>query len=145
MAQTQFFTRKSDNLEEYKSSFNKALQKIKTVKLFSEEVTNFLETWIDAQKNYIPRKDVDNLWKHLNILYKNKDFYDYLVWELQEVKNNWKIQEYSFNLISCLNESAKKFKAFEKKRKIKENLEKSKEKSKLDDERQMKKILSQLE
>jgi len=56
MTQTQFFTRKSDNLEEYKSNFKKALQMVKTVKLFSDEVISFFEKWINAQKNYIPRE-----------------------------------------------------------------------------------------
>jgi hypothetical protein len=60
-AQTQFFKKSSDNLEEYKNNFKKALQKIKVVKLFNGEVINFLKKWIDSQKSYIPREDVDNL------------------------------------------------------------------------------------
>jgi len=88
MTQTQFFTRKSDNLEEYKSNFKKALQMVKTVKLFSDEVISFFEKWINAQKNYIPREDIDNFLSHLNLIFKNKDFYNFIVSELKQVKNN---------------------------------------------------------
>ena len=144
MTQTQFFTRKSDNLEEYKSNFKKALQMVKTVKLFSDEVISFFEKWINAQKNYIPREDIDNFLSHLNLIFKNKDFYNFIVSELKQVKNNWKIQEYSFNLISKLDDSSKLFEQSEKKRINSEKLEKAKLNSKKEDEEEMEKILWKL-
>jgi len=88
MAQAQFFTRESDNVEEYKSRFNTALQKVETVKLFSKEVINFLHIWIDAQKNYIPREDIDNFPQHLEKIFSNKSFYEFIVLELKSVQNN---------------------------------------------------------
>jgi len=88
MTKTQFFTRENTNLEEYKSNFKKALQMVKTVKLFSDDVISFFEKWINAQKNYIPREDIDNFLSHLNLIFKNKDFYDFIVSELKQVKNN---------------------------------------------------------
>lgn len=144
MTQTQFFTRKSDNLEEYKSNFKKALQMVKTVKLFSDEVISFFEKWINAQKNYIPREDIHNFLNHLNLIFKNKDFYNFIISELKQVKNNWKIQEYSFNLISKLDDSSKLFEQSEKKRINSEKLEKAKLNSKKEDEEEMEKILWKL-
>ena len=141
MTKTQFFTRENTNLEEYKSNFKKALQMVKTVKLFSDDVISFFEKWINAQKNYIPREDIDNFLRHLNLIFKNKDFYDFIVSELKQVKNNWKIQEYSFNLISKLDDSSKLFKESEKKRINLEKLEKAKLRSRKEDEEEMDKIL----
>jgi len=144
MTKTQFFTRENTNLEEYKSNFKKALQMVKTVKLFSDDVISFFEKWINAQKNYIPREDIDNFLSHLNLIFKNKDFYDFIVSELKQVKNNWKIQEYSFNLISKLDDSSKLFKKSEKKRINLEKLEKAKLNSRKEDEEEMDKILWEL-
>ena len=144
MTKTQFFTRENTNLEEYKSNFKKALQMVKTVKLFSDDVISFFEKWINAQKNYIPREDIDNFLSHLNLIFKNKDFYDFIVSELKQVKNNWKIQEYSFNLISKLDDSSKLFKESEKKRINLEKLEKAKLRSRKEDEEEMDKILWEL-
>ncbi|MDQ7009610.1 MAG: hypothetical protein Q9M94_04950 [Candidatus Gracilibacteria bacterium] len=144
MAKTQFFIRKSENLEEYKSTFKKALQMSKTVKLFSSEVVIFLDKWINVQKNYIPREDIDNFLTHLNLIFKNKDFYNFIVSEFKTVKNNGKIQEYSFNLISKLDDSSKDFNKSEKKRIISEKLEKAKLNSKKEDEIEMGKILNKL-
>ena len=144
MTKTQFFTRENTNLEEYKSNFKKALQMVKTVKLFSDDVISFFEKWINAQKNYIPREDIDNFLSHLNLIFKNKDFYDFIVSELKQVKNNWKIQEYSFNLISKLDDSSKLFKESEKKRINLEKLEKAKLRSRKGDEEEMDKILWEL-
>ena len=144
MTKTQFFTRESDNIEEYKSNFKKALQMCETVKLFSSEVIGFLDKWINAQKNYIPREDVDNFLIHLNFIFKNKEFYNFIVSELKTIKNNWKIQEYSFNLISKLDDSSKLFKKSEKNRILSEELEKSKLNSKKKDDEEMEKILQKL-
>jgi len=144
MAQTQFFKREDSNLDEYKSNFKKALQMSETVKLFSSEVINFLKKWINPQKNYIPRDDIDNFLNHLNLIFKNKNFYDFIISELKQVKNNWKIQEYSFNLISKLDDSAKSFQKSERKRIHSENLEKANSKSKKEDEKEMENILKNL-
>ena len=144
MAQTKFFTRSSLNFLEYKSNFKKALQMSKTVKLFDNKVISFLETWIDAQVNYIPREDIDNFLTHLNHIFKDKHFYNYIVWRLDLIKNNWKIQEYSFNLISKLDDAAKVFKKWEKRKKLQETLEKNKVESKKEDEEEMKNILENL-
>jgi len=144
MAQTKFFTRSSSNLEEYKSNFKKALQMSKTVKLFDKKVISFLQTWIDAQVNYIPREDIDHFLTHLNHIFKDKHFYNYIVWRLSLIKDNWKIQEYSFNLISKLDDAAKVFEKSEKRRKLQETLEKNKLKSKREDEEEMKNILENL-
>ena len=144
MTQTQFFTREDTNIEQYKNDFIKALLKVKTVKLFPDEVIIFLETWISAQKSYIPRSDIDNFWMHLNRIFTDELFYNFIVEKLKTVQNNWKIQEYSFNLISCLDDSSSQFEASEKKRKISQNLEINKEQSKQEDEKEMQKILSAL-
>ena len=144
MAQTKFFTRSSDNLEEYKSNFKKALQMSKTVKLFNDEVISFFANWIETQKDYIPREDIDNFLTHLNYIFKDKNFYNFIYSELKQVKDNWKIQEYSFNLISKLDDSAKTFEKSEKKRELKEILEKNKLESKREDEEEMEKILGDL-
>lgn len=144
MTKTQFFTRESNNIEKYKSNFKKALQMCETVKLFSSEVIDFLNKWINAQKNYIPREDVDNFLIHLNLIFKNKEFYNFIVSELKTIKNNWKIQEYSFNLISKLDDSSKLFEKSEKNRILSEELEKSKLNSKKEDENEMEKILENL-
>jgi len=144
MAQTKFFTRSSNNLEEYKSNFKKALQMSKTVKLFNYEVISFFENWIEAQKNYIPREDIDNFLTHLNHIFKDKIFYNFMISDLKQVKNNWKIQEYSFNLISKLDDSAKNFKKSEKKRELQKTLEKNKLESKREDDEEMERILGDL-
>ena len=99
MAQTKFFTRKSDNLENYKNNFLKALQKVKIVKIFDIEVIDYLEKWINSQKKYIPREDVDNFLENMNFLFKNEDFYTLFLYEKKKL-NKKNILEYSFNLIS---------------------------------------------
>jgi len=116
MTQTKFFDRETDNLEEYKSNFKKALTRIKVVKLFSDDVIDFLQNWVDSQTSYIPRKDVENLWKHMELIYKDKDFYDYVLKWLDNIKNNWNILEYSFNLISEFDELVKKYSEYKKKK-----------------------------
>jgi hypothetical protein len=88
MAQTKFFTRSSNNLEQYKLNFKKALQMSKTVKLFNNDVISFFDKWIDAQQNYIPREDIDNFLNHLNHIFKDKNFYNFIISELKQVKNN---------------------------------------------------------
>lgn len=144
MAQTQFFQRSDKNIDSYKKEFTKTLQKVRTVKLFSDEVISFFDKWIDVQVKYIPRDDIDNFWTHLDKIFKEKDFYDFMLEELKTVKNNWKIQEYSFNLISKLDDSAKDFIDFQKKKKAWEELEKNKNASKKEDEEEMQKILEGL-
>ena len=144
MAQTKFFTRKSDSLEEYKNNFKKAISKIEIARLFDKQVINFLKNWIESQKSYIPREDVDNLWKNINLVFKSKDFYEYLLPRLKNIKNNSNILEYSFNLISELDESAKKFEDYKKKKDFKENLEKQKLESKQKEFTQAQKILENL-
>ena len=129
MAQTQFFSKSVNNLKDYKTNFLRALQKIKVVKLFPEEVIDFLNNWIKLQKSYIKREDVENLWKNMNLIYKDKDFYDYVIDWLKNIKSNWNILEYSFNLISELDELAKKYKNYKKKKNFKQDLEKQKEKA----------------
>ena len=96
MAQTQFFTKSDENLENYKSNFKKALQKIKIAKLFDGEVIDFLEKWIDSQKSYISRDDVDNLGKNIDLVYKDKDFYEYIT--------NWKYPMDLYNKICVKDE-----------------------------------------
>ena len=142
--QTKFFKKSSDNLGEYKNNFKKALQKIKIVKLFDNNVIEFLEKWIDSQKSYIPREDVDNLWKNMEMIYKDKDFYDYVVKGLNQVKNNWNILEYSFNLISKFDELAKKYSEYKKKKDFEEKLEKEKIEARKKEEEEMKKLLEDL-
>jgi len=144
MSQTQFFTKSSDNLEEYKSNFKKALQKIKIVKLFSDEVINFLQNWIDSQTSYIPREDVETLWKYMGMVYKDKNFYDYLKENLENVKNNWNILEYSFNLISEIDELAKKFSEYKKKEEFEKKLKKKKKEAKQKDEAELENIFDNL-
>ncbi len=144
MSQTQFFTKSSDNLQDYKTNFKKALTRIKTVKLFSDEVINFLESWIDSQTSYIPRSDVENLWKHLELVYKDKEFYDYLENNLKQVKKSSNILEYSFNLISEVDELAKKYSEYKKKKQFEGNLEKQKLQDKKESEKELNKIMNEL-
>jgi len=144
MAQTQFFTKSDENLENYKSNFKKALQKIKIAKLFDSEVIKFLEKWIDSQKSYIPREDVDNLGKNIDLVYKDKDFYEY-VWDLlKNIKNNGNILEYSFSLISEFDELAKKYNEYKKKKEFEENLEKQRLESKRKDREEIDKLFADL-
>jgi len=144
MVQTKFFTRSSDNLSEYKLNFKKALRMSRTVELFNNEVTYFFSNWIEAQKSYIPREDIDNFLIHLDHIFKNKFFYNFVISELNQVKDNWKIQEYAFNLISKLDDSAKSFEESEKKRKLQETLKKNKLISKREDKKEMERILENL-
>jgi len=88
MVKTQFFERDFSNLEEYKNNFKEALQMIKTVRLFNDEVVDFLDNWINNQKSYIPREDVDNLKKNMKFIFKDKKFYDYCLEKLNLVKNS---------------------------------------------------------
>ncbi len=140
MAETQFFTRKDNNLKEYKSNFKKALQKVKTVKIFELEVISFFEKWINSQKSYIPREDVDNFLENMNFLFKNKDFYDFILLELKKIRNNWNILEYSFNLISILNDSKKDFEKYLTKVQVEKKLKNNLEKSKKEDEEKLKSL-----
>jgi len=144
MAQTKFFTRKSDSLEEYKENFKKAISKIEIARLFDKQVIDFLKNWIENQKSYIPREDVDNLWKNISLIYKSKEFYEYLLPRLKNIKNNSNILEYSFNLISELNESAKKFEEYKKKKDFRQNLEKQKQENKKKELEEAQKILDSL-
>lgn len=133
MVQTKFFTRRYDNLKEYKNNFKMALAKVKVIKLFNLEVIDFLNKWIGSQKNYIPREDVDNFLENMNFIYKNKDFYDFVVKNCKSIKNKGKIQEYSFNLISCLDDSKKDFEKYLKQEEKKKTLENDLAKSKQED------------
>ncbi len=144
MVKTQFFTKSGKNLENYKNNFKKALQKIKIARLFDNEVIEFLEKWIDNQKSYIPREDVDNLEKNIDLVYKSKDFYEYVVNWLKNIQNNWNILEYSFNLISQFDELAKKYSEYEKKKEFEENLEKQKFESKKKDKAEIEKLFEDL-
>ncbi len=140
MAQTQFFKRKSDNLEEYKSNFKKALEKVKIVKIFDLEVTIFFEKWIDSQKSYIPREDIDNFLPNMIFLFKKKEFYEFILQEFKQVKNKWNIMEYSFNLISKLDDSKKDFEKYLIKKQKEENLRNNLAKSKKEDEEKLKNL-----
>lgn len=144
MAHTQFFKRSSENVEEYKQDFKKTLSKIQIVRLFPESVISFLDQWIDVQTEYISREDVDNLWWYIKKIYTEKEFYDFIVQGLKEVQDNWKIQEYSFNLISKIHDAAWLFVASEKKRKAAEKLEESILQAQKEDELEMKRILDSL-
>jgi len=144
MPQTQFFTKSDENLENYKINFKKALQKIKIVKLFNGEVIDFLEKWIDSQKSYIKREDVDNLWKNIDLVYKDKDFYEYVLDWLKNIQNNENILEYSFSLISEFDELAKKYNEYKKKKEFEENLEKQKLESKRKDREEIEKLFEDL-
>ena len=144
MTKTQFFTREYSNLEDYKNNFKKALQMIKTVKLFEVEVIEFLNEWIENQKSYIPREDVDNLLWNMQLIFKDEDFYKYCLEKLNLVKNNWKVIEYSFNLISTLDELSKKYWEIKKKKIFEENLKKDRELSKKEDEKEMNKLLLEM-
>lgn len=144
MVQTQFFKREEKNLELYKSNFTSALEKVRVVKLFSDEVVDFLDGWIDVQKNYIPREDVDNFLPCMEKIFENKDFYDFVVIELGRVQNTGELIEYSFNLISWLHDASKAFATEMKRRKTREDLAKSKHESLQTDEEEMKNILAKL-
>ena len=144
MVKTQFFDRKYDDLEAYKSNFKKALVKIKTVNLFSDEVINFLNNWIDKQKSYIQREDVDNLLSNINLVFKDKEFYEYCLEDFSKVQNNWNVLEYSFNLISTFDDLVKDYKKFKNKKEFEENLIKQKEVSRKKDEEDIKKLMEEL-
>jgi hypothetical protein len=144
MTQTKFFTRSSDNLEDYKNNFKKAISKIKIAHLFEPKVIEFLENWIDNQKSYIPREDVDNLLSNINKVYKDKEFYEYIKPILDNVENNGNILEYSFNLISEFYEQAKKYKEYKNKKFFKEKLEKEKKLDEKKQEEEIKNILDNL-
>jgi len=139
MAQTKFFTRKSDNLEDYKNNFLRALQKVKIVKLFESEVIEFLENWIKSQKSYIPREDVDNFLENMNFLFKHEDFYKLFLAEKKKLdKKN--ILEYSFNLISKLDDLKKDFEKKLLEKEKQEKLKKDLEKQKKEDEEKLKNL-----
>ena len=144
MVKTQFFERDFSNLEEYKNNFKEALQMIKTVKLFNDEVINFLSNWINNQKSYIPREDVDNLKKNMKFIFRDKKIYDYCLEKLNLVKNSWNILEYSFNLISKLDDLSKNYNKIKNKIIFEEKLKESKKKSKKEDEEEMEKLLKKL-
>ena len=144
MVKTQFFERDFSNLEEYKNNFKEALQMIKTVRLFNDEVVDFLNNWINNQKSYIPREDVDNLKKNMKFIFKDKKFYDYCLEKLNLVKNSWNILEYSFNLISKLDDLSKDYNKIKDKIIFEEKLKEFKKKLKKEDEEEMKKLLEKL-
>ena len=144
MAKTQFFTKSDKNLENYKNNFKKALQKIKIAKLFNSKVIEFLDKWIDSQKSYISREDVDNLEKNIDLVYKDKDFYEYILDWLKRIKNNGNILEYSFNLIFQFYELAKKYSEYKKKKEFDKNLEKQKLESKRKDKEEIEKLFDDL-
>ncbi len=60
------------------------------------------------------------------------------------VKNNWNILEYSFNLISEVDELAKKYKDYKRKKEFEENLEKQKKQDKKESEKELNYIISEL-
>ena len=78
-------------------------------------------------------------------VYKFEDCYQYILEELKVVWDNGKIQEFSFSLLSQLDEAMKRY--WEKKahKMREESLEISKRKSKLEDEKRMNKIMWNLE
>jgi len=145
MVQTQFFARSDENLEDYKNNFKKAMQKIKIAKLFDREVIKFLEKWIDNQKSYIPREDVDNLGKNIDLVFKNKDFYEYIRDWLKNIQNKGNILEYSFNLISQFDELTKSYNKYIKKKEFENNLQKEKLNTKKKDEEEIKKLFEELD
>lgn len=145
MAQTQFFEREISQLDEYKRDFKKALQMVETVGLFSVDVVDFLRSWIDAQKSYIPRQDVDSFLTHMKTIFKDKEAYDFITKELQGEKNNWNILEYSFNLISGLDDGMKGFDKYKKKQLKNKQLEEQKLQTKQRDEEEMQNLLSSIE
>jgi len=89
MVETQFFKRENSWLGDYKNNFKLALKKVKTVKLFSTDVLEFLEKWLEKQISYIPREDVDNFLLNMNLIFANKNFYDFTLKRLEKIKNNW--------------------------------------------------------
>lgn len=137
MAETKFFTREENWLESYKSNFKLALDKAKIVNLFSLEVINFFEKWLEKQTSYIPREDIDNFLPNMELIFENKKFYDFIVKKLETISNNWNILEYSFNLISALNDSKIEFQKSEDERIKKENLEKAELESKNEDKKKL--------
>ena len=125
MVKTQFFERDFSNLEKYKNNLKEALQMIRTVRLFNNEVIDFLNNWINNQKSYIPREDVDNLNKNMKFIFKDKKFYDYCLEKLNLVKNSWNILEYSFNLISKSDDLSKDYNKIKNKIIFEEKLKES--------------------
>lgn len=140
MVETQFFKRENSWLGDYKNNFKLALKKVKTVKLFSTDVLEFLEKWLEKQISYIPREDVDNFLLNMNLIFANKNFYDFTLKRLEKIKNNWNILEYSFNLISELEEAKKEFMRNEEERIRKENLNKAELESKNEDKKKLKEM-----
>lgn len=137
MVQTQFFTREKSWIKSYKSNFILALGKAKVVSLFSSEVINFLEKWLKKQTSYIPRDDIDNFLPNMKLIFKDKNFYDFVIKVLEKVKSNWNILEYSFSLISELDEARKSFGKKEEEKLKKENLEKAELESKNEDKKKL--------
>lgn len=137
MVQTQFFKRENYWLEEYKINFNLAIEKAKVINLFSLDVLVFLKKWLEKQISYIPREDVDNFLPCMELIFQNKNFYDFVLVNLEKVKNNWNILEYSFNLISALNDSKIDFEKSGNELIKKENLEKAELKSINEDKKKL--------
>ena len=144
MTKIKFFNKSDKNLESYRKNFKKALNRISIVKLFDKQIIIYLENWLDNQKSYIIREDVNNLWKNMDLIYIDKDFYDYVSNWLKFVKNNWNILEYSFNLISELDELAKKYSKYKKKNDFGKKLKKEKLESRIKDENEINKLLNNL-
>lgn len=140
MVETQFFTRKNSWLDDYKNNFKKALEKARIINFFSVEVLDFLMHWLEKQNSYIPRNDVDNFLPNMQLIFKDKNFYDFALKKLKNIKNNWNILEYSFNLISALDDSKIEFENSEKERIKKENLKNSESKARQKDHQDIKQI-----
>lgn len=140
MAETQFFKRENSWLEDYKSNFKMALNKVKIVRLFSIDILEFLEKWIEIQTSYITREDVDNFLPNMNLIFENKNFYDFTLKRLENINSNWNILEYSFNLISELEEAKKDFEKNEEERIRKETLNIAELESKNEDKKKLKEI-----
>ncbi len=145
MAQTQFFKRENSQLDQYKKDFRITLEKVKIIKLFPEDVIVFFEKWIDAIESYIARDDVDNFWLHLYKIIKEEECYEYIKDELEKVTDNWKIQEYSFNMLTQLDESIKMFSSYQVQKIVERNLEQQKNESKKQDEEKMRELLWEIE
>jgi hypothetical protein len=145
MPQTQFFTRQDFGIDIYKSDFKKALDKVKIVNLFSAEVIDFLSTWIDAQTSYIPRTDIDNFLANMDLIYADKDFYDFVVNRQQSITSNGKINEYSFNLISNLDDSKVLYEKSQSEKNKKEELKNDEQIMKNEDRKRLDEIEKMLQ
>ena len=143
MAKVQLFWKTNSNLEEYKLNFKKALSLLE--KYFPSNVLEFLNTYIEKQTSYVEREDVENLYKNALLLEENEEFRKYFLWEKWKMKKNWNILEYSFNLISLLNDKVQEFEKSEKLRKKQEKLKKEQEIAKQKNQAELDKLESLLD